>query len=64
MSVQILEKKQERSKAKTAVTLASRRLVNAATRAVEFDILKGLMTDLEKVYDDFWCINEAFEELV
>ena len=64
MSEQIQEKKQERSKAKTAVTLASRRLTNAANRDVEFEILKGLMTDLEKVYDEFWCVSEEFEELV
>jgi hypothetical protein len=64
MSEQIQVKKQERSKAKTAVTLASRRLTNAANRDVEFEILKGLMTDLEKVYDEFWCVSEEFEELV
>jgi hypothetical protein len=64
MSEQIQEKKQERSKAKSAVTLASRRLTNAANRDVEFEVLKGLMTDLERVYDDFFCVNEEFEELV
>ena len=62
MSIQ--EKKQERSKAKTAVTLASRRIIGAAHRDVEHDILKGLMTELEKVYDDVWCVNEEFEQLV
>ena len=33
----VLEKKQERSKAKTAVTLASRRLIGAAHRDAEYD---------------------------
>ena len=60
----VLEKKQERSKAKTAVTLASRRLIGAAHRDAEYDVLKNLMTELEKVYDDFWVVNEEFELIV
>ncbi len=61
----IVEKKQERSKAKTAVTLASRRLIGAVHRDVEYDdVLKDLMTELEKVYDDFWVVNEEFELIV
>ena len=60
----VLEKKQERSKAKTAVTLASRRLIGAAHRDAEYDVLKNLMTELEKAYDDFWVVNEEFEFVV
>ncbi len=43
----VVEKKQECSKAKTAVTLASRRLISAVHRDVEYDVLKKLMTELE-----------------
>ena len=64
MSTQIQEKKQERSKAKTSVTLAARRLIGAANRDAEYEILKTLMTELEKGYDDFCCVNEEFEHLV
>ena len=64
MSETILVKKQERSKVKTSVTFASRRLINSANREVEFGVLKDLMDDLEKVYDEFWSVNEEFEELV
>ena len=64
MSETIQVKKQERSKAKTSVTFASRRLINSADREVEFGVLKDLMDDLEKVYDEFWSVNEEFEELV
>ena len=60
----VLEKKQDRSKAKTAVTLASRRLIGAVNRDVEYDVLKNLMTELEKAYDDFWVVNEEFELIV
>ena len=60
----IVEKKQERSKAKTALTLALRRLIGAVHRDVEYDVLKDLMTELEKVYDDFWVVNEEFELIV
>ena len=60
----VLEKKQERSKAKTAVTLASRRLIGAVHRDVEYDVLKNLMTELEKAYDDFCVVNEEFELVV
>ena len=60
----VLEKKQERSKAKTAVTLASRRLIGAVHRDVEYDVLKNLMTKLEKAYDDFCVVNEEFELVV
>ena len=55
------EKKQERSKAKMAVTVASRRLVGAVNRDTEYDILKSLMSELEKVFDDFCMVNEEFE---
>ena len=60
----VLEKKQERGKAKTAVTLASRRLIGAVHRDVEYDVLKNLMTELEKAYDDFCVVNEEFELVV
>ncbi|CAB4027159.1 Hypothetical predicted protein [Paramuricea clavata] len=62
MSVQ--NKKQERSKAKTAVSLASRRLIGAAHRGTEYDVLKSLIIELEKAYDDFCVANEEFELLV
>ena len=62
MSVQ--NKKQERSKAKTAVSLASRRLIGAAHRGTEYDVLKSLIIELEKSYDDFCVANEEFEFLV
>ena len=51
MSVQ--DKKQEGSRAKTAVTLASRRLIGATQHGTEYEILKCLMIELEKDYDDF-----------
>ena len=60
----VLEKKQDRSKAETAVTLASGRLIGAINRDVEYDMLKNLMTELEKAYDDFWVVNEEFELIV
>ena len=64
MSTKIQAKKQERRKAKTTVTLAARRLIGAANRDVEYEILKSLMTELEKGYDDFCCVNKEFEHLV
>ena len=57
-------KKQERSKSKMAVTLAARRLMGATHRNVDFEALKGLSVELEKVYDDFCVINEEYELLV
>ena len=57
-------KKQERSKSKMAVTLAARRLIGATHRDVEFEVLKGLIVDLEKVYDDFCMTSEEYELLV
>ena len=42
----------------------ARRLIGAANRDVEYEILKSLMTELEKGYDDFCCVNEEFEHLV
>ncbi|CAB3978962.1 Hypothetical predicted protein [Paramuricea clavata] len=62
MSVQ--NKKQKRSKAKTAVSLASRRLIGAAHRGTEYDVLKSLIIELKKAYDDFCVANEEFELLV
>ena len=64
VSETIQVKKHERSKAKTSVTFALIRLINSATREVEFGVLKDLMDNLEKVYDEFWSVNEEFEELV
>ena len=60
----MFEKKQERTKAKTAIKLAARRLISAANREADFDCLKGLMLELEKFYDDFLFVNEEFESLV
>ena len=64
MNMSVLEKKQERTKAKTAIKLAARRLISAANREADFDCLKGLMLELEKFYDDFLLVNEEFESLV
>ena len=47
-----------------AVTVASRRLIGAVNRESEYDILKNLMIDLEKAYDDFCNVNEEFEIIV
>ena len=62
MSVE--DKKMERSKAKMAVTVASRHLIGAVNRESEYNILKNLMIDLEKAYDDFCNVNEEFEIIV
>jgi hypothetical protein len=56
------DKKQERSKAKMAV--AARRLIGAYNRECEYDILKDSMFELEKVFDDFFVINEEYELIV
>ncbi|CAB4022649.1 Hypothetical predicted protein, partial [Paramuricea clavata] len=58
------DKKQERSKAKMAVTVAARRLIGAYNRDCEYDILKDSMFELEKVFDDFCVINEEYELIV
>ena len=47
-----------------AVTLAARRLMGATHRNVDFEVLKELSVELEKVYDDFCVINEEYELLV
>ena len=57
-------KQETREKAKTAVSLASRRLIGAAHRGTEYDVLKSLIIELEKAYDDFCVANEEFELLV
>ena len=44
--------------------MAARRLNGAANRDVEYEILKSLMTELEKGYDNFCCVNEEFEQLL
>ena len=56
--------KQARSKSKTAVTTAGRRLTGAATRGSDIAILTNLMTELEKVFSDFCQVNEEYETLV
>jgi len=60
----IEDKKQQRSTAKRAVTMAARRLTGSINRDVDMDILKCLMVDLEKAYDDFCALNEEYEALV
>ncbi len=60
----VVDKKIERSKAKMAVTVASRRLIGAVNRECEYDIVKNLMIDVEKAYDDFCDVNEQFEIMV
>ena len=57
-------KKQERSKSKMAVTRAARRIIGSTHRDVEFEVLKGLIVELEKVYDDFCTTCEEYELLV
>ena len=47
-----------------AVTVASRRFIGAVNRESEYDILKNLMIDLEKAYDEFCNVNEEFEIIV
>lgn len=39
-------------------------LIQSANTEVEFGVLKDLMDDLEKICDEFWSVNEEFEELV
>ena len=57
-------KKIEGSKAKMAVTVASKRLIGAVNRESEHDILKNLIIDLEKAYDYSCNVNEEFEIMV
>ena len=61
---EINETKAQRSKAKHSVTIAARRLTDAAERKADIEILKSLMIDLEKVYEDFCMVNEEFQILV
>ena len=49
----VIEEKQERTKAKTAIKLAARRLFSAVNREVDYESLTSLMLELEKFYDDF-----------
>ena len=63
--------KQYKSKGKKEVTLKlllrlhpDVLLIQSANRKVEFGVLKDLMDALEKMYDEFWSVNEEFEELV
>ena len=58
------EKKQERTKAKTAIKLGARRLIGAVNREVDFESLTDLMLEMEKSYDEFLIINEEFESFV
>lgn len=58
------EKKQERTKAKTAIKLGARRLISAVNREVDFESLTDLMLEMEKSYEEFLIINEEFESLV
>ena len=64
MDMDVEGKKLERSKAKMAVTVASRRLIGAVNREGDYDILRDLMIDLEKVYDDFCNVNKEYEIIV
>ena len=47
-----------------AVTRAARRIIGSTHRDVEFEVLKGLIVELEKVYDDFCTTCEEYELLV
>ena len=65
VNTSVHEKKQERTKAKTAaIKLGARRLISAVNREVDFESLTDLMLELEKSYDEFLIINEEFESLV
>ena len=57
-------RKQERSKSKMAVTLAAQRLISATHRDSDFEVVKALIVELEKAYDDFCVISEEYELLV
>ena len=57
-------RKQERSKSKMAVTLAARRLISAIHRDADFEVIKALIVELEKAYDDFCVVSEEYELLV
>jgi hypothetical protein len=57
-------RKQERSKSKMAVTLAARRLISATNRDADFEVIKALIVELEKAYDDFCVVSEEYELLV
>ena len=53
-----------RSKAKTAVTTAARRLHGASHRRSDKDVLKDLMLELERAFGDFCSISEEYEAVV
>ncbi len=57
-------RKQERSKSKMAVTLTARRLISATHRDADFEVIKALIVELEKAYDDFCVVSEEYELLV
>ena len=46
------------------VTLAARRLIRATHRDADFEVIKALIVELEKAYDDFCVISEEYELLV
>ena len=56
--------KRERSKAKQAVTVSSRRLTNAVRREVDDETLTNLTAELDKAYDEFCEIDDAYKLLV
>ena len=64
VNMSVHEKKQERTKAKTAIKLGARRLIGAVNREVDFESLTDLMLEMEKSYDEFLIINEEFESFV
>ena len=47
-----------------AVTVASRRLIGSCNRDCDYEVVKNLMFELEKVFDDFCNINEEYEIIV
>ena len=64
VTMSVHEKKQERTKAKTAIKLGARCLISAVNREVDFESLTDLMLEMEKSYDEFLITNEEFESLV
>ena len=60
----MLEKKNERSRAKQAVSLCARRLTGAVRREEDPDSLNRLVLDLEHAFNDFYIISDEYEILV
>ena len=60
----VIELKQQRSKAKQAVTTAMRRLTRGLSREEDLENLNGMFLELEEAYDEFCVINDEYEVAV